>query len=162
VVILISMFSAANGLTLTAPRLYFAMSRDGVFFDKLAEVHPRFGTPAFAIVAGSIWAMLLAATGTFEQLLTYVVFVGWIFYALGALSIFWYRKANGAPSTYRVPGYPVTPVLFVAAAAAIVINTVFTQPGRAAIGIVLVLIGIPAFLFWRSRNRVPDAAGTDI
>ena len=162
VVILISMFSAANGLTLTAPRLSYAMSRDGLFFNKLAEVHPRFGTPAFAIVAGSLWAMLLAATGTFEQLLTYVVFVGWIFYALGALSIFWYRKANGVPSTYRVPGYPVTPVLFVVAAAAIVINTVFTQPERAAVGIVLVLIGIPAFLFWRSRKRVAEAAGTEV
>ena len=160
VVILISMFSAANGLTLTAPRLYFAMSRDGLFFNKLAEVHPRFGTPAFAIVAGSLWAMLLAATGTFEQLLTYVVFVGWIFYALGALSIFSYRRRNGVPSTYRVPGYPVTPVLFVVAAAAIVINTVFTQPGRAAVGIALVLLGVPAFLFWRSR-RSAAAAGNE-
>jgi basic amino acid/polyamine antiporter, APA family len=153
VIILISMFSAANGLTLTAPRLYFAMSRDGLFFNKLAEVHPRYGTPAFAIVAGSLWAMLLAASGTFEQLLTYVVFVGWIFYALGALSIFTYRRRSGAPSTYCVPGYPVTPVLFVAAAAAIVVNTVFTQPGRAAVGIALVLLGVPAFIFWRSRKR---------
>ena len=153
VIILISMFSAANGLTLTAPRLYFAMSRDGLFFNKLAEVHPRYGTPAFAIVAGSLWAMLLAVTGTFEQLLTYVVFVGWIFYALGALSIFSYRRRSGAPSTYRVPGYPVTPVLFVAAAAAIVVNTVFTQPGRAAVGIVLVLLGVPAFIFWRTQKQ---------
>ena len=160
VVILISMFSAANGLTLTAPRLSYAMARDGLFFNKLSEVHPRFGTPAFAIVAGSLWAMLLAATGTFEQLLTYVVFVGWIFYALGALSIFSYRRASGAPSTYRVPGYPVTPILFVVAAAAIVVNTIFTQPGRAAVGIALVLLGIPAFLFWRSRKRTVEAAGT--
>jgi APA family basic amino acid/polyamine antiporter len=75
-VILVSMFSAANGLTLTAPRMYYAMARDRVFFRKLGEVHPRFGTPAFAIVAGSLWAMVLAATGTFNQLLTYVVFSG--------------------------------------------------------------------------------------
>lgn len=86
-VILVSMFSAANGLALTAPRLYFAMARDGVFFSKLAQVHPRFGTPAFAVVAGSVWAAVLAATGTFERLLTYVVFTSWIFYALGAASI---------------------------------------------------------------------------
>ena len=86
-VILVSMFSAANGVTLTAPRMYYAMARDRVFFAKLGEVHPRFGTPAFAVIAGSVWAAVLAASGTFEQLLTYVVFSGWIFYGLGALSI---------------------------------------------------------------------------
>src|SRR5690606_11594383 len=85
--IVMSMIGAANGITLTAPRVFYAMARDGLFFRRLAEVHPRFGTPAFAIIAGSVWAMVLAATGTFEQLLTYVVFAGWIFYALGALSI---------------------------------------------------------------------------
>ena len=93
-VILVSIFSAANGLTLTAPRVYFAMAKDRVFFSRLAEVHPRFGTPAFAIVVSSAWAVLLAATGTFEQLLTYVVFAGWIFYALGAASIFVFRRAQ--------------------------------------------------------------------
>jgi APA family basic amino acid/polyamine antiporter len=153
-VILVSMFSAANGLTLTTPRMYFAMAQDGVFFEKLAEVHPRFGTPAFAVVAGSMWAMLLAVSGTFEQLLTYVVFAGWIFYSLGALSIFVYRRSRrqsaDAP-TFRVPGYPVTPILFVAAAAAIVLNTLFTQPGRALVGLGIVLLGTPVFYFWRAR-----------
>src|SRR5688572_7360509 len=115
-VILVSMFSAANGLTLTSPRLYYAMSRDGVFFRKLAEIHPRFRTPAFAIIAGSAWSALLAATGTFEQLLTYVVFSGWIFYGLGAMSIFVYRRRSpDMPRPFRVPGYPLTPILFVLA-----------------------------------------------
>jgi len=151
-VILVSMFSAANGLTLTSPRLYYAMSRDGVFFRKLAEVHPRFRTPAFAIIAGSVWSALLAATGTFEQLLTYVVFSGWIFYGLGALSIFVYRRrAPDMPRPFRVPGYPVTPVLFVAASAAIVLNTLFTQPGRALVGLAVVLAGVPAYLVWKKR-----------
>ncbi len=151
-VILVSMFSAANGLTLTSPRLYYAMSRDGVFFRKLAEVHPRFRTPAFAIIAGSAWSALLAATGTFEQLLTYVVFSGWIFYGLGALSIFVYRRrAPDMPRPFRVPGYPVTPVLFVAASAAIVLNTLFTQPGRALVGLAVVLAGVPAYLVWKKR-----------
>ncbi len=89
--ILVSIFSAANGVVLTAPRVYYAMARDRVFFHRLAEVHPRFHTPAFAVVAGSAWAVVLAATGSFEQLLTYVVFTGWLFYALGAASIFIYR-----------------------------------------------------------------------
>jgi APA family basic amino acid/polyamine antiporter len=153
-VILVSMFSAANGLTLTSPRLYFAMARDGVFFRRLAEVHPRFRTPAFAIVAGSAWAAVLAATGTFEQLLTYVVFSGWIFYGLGAMSIFVYRRRSpDMPRPFRVPGYPLTPVLFVAASAAIVLNTLFTQPGRALVGIAAVLTGVPVYLIWKRRRH---------
>ena len=151
-VILVSMFSAANGLTLTSPRLYFAMARDGVFFRRLAEVHPRFGTPAFAIVAGSAWAALLAVTGTFEQLLTYVVFSGWIFYGLGAMSIFVYRRrAPDLPRPFRVPGYPITPVLFVAASAAIVLNTLSSQPARALVGLAVVLAGVPVYFVWKGR-----------
>lgn len=153
-VILVSMFSAANGLTLTAPRVYYAMARDRVFFHRLAAVHPRFGTPAFAILASAAWAMLLAATGTFEQLLTYVVFAGWIFYALGALSIFVYRRRYPEMHRpFRVPGYPLTPALFVLAASVIVINTLFAQPGRAFVGLGIVLLGTPAFFLWRARAR---------
>lgn len=158
-IILVSMFSAANGLTLTSPRLYFAMSRDGVFFRKLAEVHPRFGTPALAIVACSVWAMILAATGSFEQLFTYVVFVGWIFYALGGLAIFVYRhRAPNAVRPFTVPGYPITPILFVASALAVVINTVVTQPGRAALGLIVTIVGIPVFFVWRARRNAGRAA----
>jgi basic amino acid/polyamine antiporter, APA family len=153
--ILISIFSAANGIALTAPRVYYAMARDGLFFHRLAEVHPRFHTPAFAVLAGSAWAALLAATGTFEQLLTYVVFTGWLFYALGAATIFIYRRRRAeAASPYRVPGYPWTPLLFILAAAAIVINTMATQPLRAAVGLGVVLLGAPAYLTWRSRRAV--------
>lgn len=160
-VIVMSMIGAANGITLTAPRVFYAMARDGLFFRSLAEVHPRFRTPAFAIVAGSLWAMVLAATGTFEQLLTYVVFAGWIFYALGALSIFAYRRRQpDANRPFHVPGYPVTPVLFVASAAAIVVNTLLTQPGRAAVGLGVVLAGAPFFYLWRARAARMEAAET--
>ena len=152
--ILISIFSATNGITLTAPRVYYAMARDGVFFHQLAKVHPRFRTPAFAVIAGSAWAILLAATGTFEQLLTYVVFTGWLFYALGAASIFIYRrKIPNRELPYRVPGYPWTPLIFIAAAIALVLNTVATQIGRAAIGLGIVLLGAPAYFIWRGRSR---------
>ena len=154
VLILVSIFSAANGIMLTAPRMYFAMARDGVFFKRLAIVHPRLGTPAFAITAIAIWSALLASTGTFEQLLTYVVFTGWIFYGLGALSVFVYRRREpNAVRPFRVPGYPVTPILFVASAAALVVNTLVTQPMRAAAGVVAVLLGTPAFYMWRARSR---------
>jgi APA family basic amino acid/polyamine antiporter len=153
--ILVSIFSAANGVALTAPRVYYAMARDGLFFHRLADVHPRFHTPAFAVLAGSVWAAALAVTGTFEQLFTYVVFSGWIFYALGAASIFIYRRRSpDATSPYRVPGYPWTPLLFILAAAALVINTIATQPVRAAVGLGIVLLGAPAYLIWRSRKVV--------
>jgi basic amino acid/polyamine antiporter, APA family len=156
VMILVSIFSATNGLVLTTPRAFFAMAQDGIFFARLAEVHPRFGTPAISIVATSLWAMVLAATGTFEQLLTYVVFIGWIFYALGALSIFVYRRREPhAPRPFRVPGYPVVPLLFVASAAALVGNTIVAQPVRAAIGLGVVLLGSPAYLVWRRRAASP-------
>jgi APA family basic amino acid/polyamine antiporter len=149
-VILVSIFSATNGLTISAPRVYYAMAKDGLFFGKLADVHPRFGTPAVSIIAGTAWAMVLAASGTFEQLLTYVVFVGWIFYALGAACVVVLRRTRpDADRPFRVPGYPWTPLLFIVAAVALVGNTIATQPGRAAIGIGVVLLGLPVYYLWR-------------
>ena len=165
-IILVSMFSAANGLTLTAPRLYYSMARDGVFFSKLAEVDPRFNTPAIAIIASSVWAMVLVALpgSSFEQLLTYVVFVGWIFFALAALAIFFYRRREpNLERPFRTPGYPLTPILFVLSAAAIVLNTVFTQPKNVIFAIVLMLLGVPAYFVWRGRGRtrVPVSGVSD-
>ena len=153
IMILISIFSATNGVMLTSTRVYYAMARDRLFFRRLAEVHPRFKTPAFAIIAGAAWAVILAVTGTFEQLLTYVVFIGWIFYALAAASIFVYRRRMPeAVRPYRVPGYPLTPLLFIAAAAALALNTIATQPMRAGIGLGIVLLGAPAYLIWRPKS----------
>jgi basic amino acid/polyamine antiporter, APA family len=158
VVILVSMFSAANSVLLTAPRVYYAMAQDGLFFHSLARVHPTYGTPAFAIGVSGAWSALLAAIGSFEQLLTFVVFIGWIFYALAAASVFVYRRREpNAVRTYRVPGYPLTPIIFIVAAAALVANTIATQPLRAAIGLGIVALGVPAYLFWRNRARAPAA-----
>lgn len=152
--ILVSIFSAANGLLLTVPRLYFAMARDGVFFQRLAVVHPRFGTPALAITAIAAWSAVLALSGTFEQLLTYVVFTAWIFYGMGGVAvIILRRKEPGAVRPFRVPGYPITPLLFVASAAALVLNTIVAQPERAIKGIAVVLLGTPAYLVWRALAR---------
>jgi APA family basic amino acid/polyamine antiporter len=152
-VILVSIFSATNGLTISAPRVYFAMARDGLFFRTLAGVHPRYGTPAVSIIAGTAWAMVLAASGTFEQLLTYVVFVGWIFYALGAACVFVLRRTQpDAPRPFRVPGYPWTPLLFIVAAVALVGNTIATQPVRAAVGIGVVLLGVPVYFVWKKAG----------
>jgi APA family basic amino acid/polyamine antiporter len=148
--ILISMFSAANSILLNAPRVFYAMAKDGLFFTSLSRVHPEFGTPALAVCAAGIWSAILAASGTFEQLLTYVVFVGWIFYALAAGSVFIYRKRfPDVPRPYRVPLYPLTPIVFIVAAVALVANTIFTQPFRAAVGLGIVFLGAPAYLYWR-------------
>ncbi|HKW41328.1 MAG TPA: amino acid permease [Gemmatimonadales bacterium] len=154
-VILVSIFSAANGLALTGPRMYFAMARDGVFFESLAEVHPRFGTPARAVATSAVWAALLALSGTFEQLLTYVVFASWIFAALAAASVFVLRRRRpDAPRPFRVPGYPVTPALFIAAALAIVVNTVTARPVQALIGLGIMATGVPAYFAWRRRRAI--------
>ncbi len=157
--ILVSIFSALNGLVLTTPRMYYAMARDGLFFQRVTSVHPRFGTPVFAIVALTAWGALLAGSGTFNQLLTYAVFTGWIFYALGALAVMMLRRSEpNAARPFRVPGYPVTPILFVVAAVALVINTIITQPGISSIGLGFVALGAPVFFIWRSRGRAPVAA----
>ena len=149
--ILVSIFSATNGLTISAPRVYYAMARDGLFFRALGEVHADYGTPAFSIIAGTLWAMVLAVSGTFEQLLTYVVFVGWIFYGLGAVCVFVLRRTKpDAERPFRVPGYPWTTLLFILAAGALVANTIATQPGRAAVGIGVVLLGVPVYFVWKN------------
>ncbi len=149
-VILVSIFSAANGMMLTLPRLFFAMARDRVFFAKIAEVHPRFGTPAAAILGNALWSAVLVLSGSFEQLLTYVVFMSWLWFALAALAIFAYRRREPRrPRPFLTPGYPVTPMLFVLAAVLIVINTIVAQPVQSIVGLGLAVLGIPAYFVWR-------------
>src|SRR5438445_4146546 len=159
--ILISTFSAANSVILTAPRVFYAMANDKLFFKKLAEVHPRFHTPAAAIIALGVWSCLLVSAGelgSFSALIEGVMLIGWIFYGLGAAAIFPFRRASaGRAIPYRVPGYPWTPMLFVLAAAAIVGNAIylaFRDPSQfmnLAAAITLFLIGLPAYFFWRKR-----------
>lgn len=156
--ILISTFSATNSVILTAPRVFYAMANDNLFFKKLAEVHPRFQTPAAAVITLGVWSAVLACAGKFSELIGGVIFIGWIFYGLGAAAIFPIRRASqGLPIPYRVPGYPWTPLLFVLAAAAIVGNAVVQalfeplQFKNLAIAIALFLLGLPAYFFWRKR-----------
>jgi basic amino acid/polyamine antiporter, APA family len=165
--IMVSVFSAANSTNLTAPRVYYAMAADGLFFRRLAQVHPRFGTPAFAIVVGAAWSAVLILIGTFEQLLTYVVFTGWIFYALAAASIFVYRRRlAGAARAFSVPGYPFTPLVFILAAAALVLNAVLAMPRDAAFGTGIVLLGVPVYFVWQWHSKraalaAASAGGTE-
>ena len=153
-VILVSIFSAANGLTLTLPRLFFAMARDGVFFERLATVHPTFGTPAPAILGTALWSAVLVLSGSFEQLLTYVVFMSWLWFAAAALSLVAFRRRRPkARRPFRTPGYPLTPALFICAAVVIVINTIVAQPAQSLIGLGIALAGVPAYVVWRHRFR---------
>lgn len=153
ILVMVSTFSAANSIQLTAPRVYYAMAGDGLFFRKMAEVHPRFRTPAFAILVAGIWSSVLACLGNFQQLFTYVIFTGWIFYGLAGASIFVYRRRMpGAALPYRVPVYPWTPAIFVLATAALVVNAIFSRPTGAVAGLGVVLAGVPAYLIWRTRG----------
>jgi len=129
------------------------MAGDRLFFRKMAEVHPRFRTPAFAILMAGIWSCILACLGSFQQLFTYVIFTGWIFYGVAGASIFVYRRRMpGANLPYRVPGYPWTPAIFVLASAALVANTIFSGLAGAVEGLGVVLAGVPAYLIWRTRR----------
>jgi APA family basic amino acid/polyamine antiporter len=159
--ILISTFSAANSVLLTAPRVFYAMANDNLFFKKLAEVHPRFQTPAAAIIGLGVWSCVLVSAGelgSFSKLIGGVIFIGWIFYGLGAAAIFPIRRASqGKPIPYRIPGYPWTPLVFVLAAAAIVGNAIFLafrdpdQFHNLIAAIIIMLLGLPAYFFWRKR-----------
>lgn len=156
--IAISIFSAANAITLGASRVYYAMAEDGLFFRRLAEVHPRFGTPAFSVLVGSAWACLLSLSNTFQELLTYVIFCGWLFYGLAAASIFVYRKRTAVEQLpYKVPGYPWTPLVFTAAAGALVVNTLVSQLGSAPVktlaALSILVLGLPAYFVWNARRK---------
>jgi APA family basic amino acid/polyamine antiporter len=157
--ILISTFSATNSVILTAPRVFYAMANDRLFFKKLAEVHPRFQTPAVAILALGAWSAVLSLAGKFEELTAGAILIGWIFYGLGAAAIFPIRRASqGAAIPYRVPGYPWTPLVFVLTAAAIVGNVLYLairdpqQFRHMTAAIVILLLGLPAYFYWRKRS----------
>jgi basic amino acid/polyamine antiporter, APA family len=155
VLILCSIFGALNGNMLAGPRAYFAMARDGLFFSFVGRVHPRYQTPAYAILIQGIWSVVLAASGSYQQLYTYVIFSGWIFYAAAVFSVLVLRRR--VPSLvrpYRVWAYPVLPVLFSIAALAVVVNTVAREPREALIGLSLIVAGIPIYLVWRRRRHL--------
>jgi len=148
---------------LTAPRVYFAMAKDGLFFKRVAWLHPRTRVPALAIALQGILAVVIAVSGKYEQILNYVVSVDFVWFGLTAASLFIFRgrtdndKINSTGDVsiegFRVPGHPVTTGLFVAACALTVLGTVYKYPRNSAIGLVIVVTGIPAYFFWRWRGR---------
>jgi APA family basic amino acid/polyamine antiporter len=159
--ILCSMFGAINGNILGGARAYFAMARDRVMFSAVGRIHPRFETPYVALLIQGVWSIVLAATGTFEQLYTYVIFTGWIFYAAAVLAVvILRRKRPKLARPYRVWAYPVLPVAFAAAALIIIMNTLARSPGESGIGLGIVLSGIPVYLIWTKTRVYMDAQNT--
>ena len=152
--ILCSITGSANGNVLTSPRVYFAMARDGLFFRGIARVHPRFLTPHVSILAIGAWSIVLSLTGTFEQLFTYVIFGQWIFFGLTVGAVFILRrKRPNLPRPYRTWGYPVTPAIFILAALFISASSLIQQFWNALAGLAIILLGVPAFFYWRRRRR---------
>jgi APA family basic amino acid/polyamine antiporter len=153
--ILLSIIGSTNGTILAAARVYFAQARDGLFFSRVAEIHPRFETPAVSLAFQGIWASILAASGSYEKLFSYVIFAAWIFYGMtvtGVLILRW--RLPERPRPYRMWGYPVTPLLFAAVSFWFVGNTLVTTPGPSLMGLAIIATGIPVYSYWRRRNAV--------
>ncbi len=149
-VILLSIIGTLNGCFLTSPRVYFAQARDGLFFAKFTEIHPRFRTPSFAIVAQAGWALVLLLSGTYETLIDYAMFALWIFYGLMVLGVILLRRSRpDLPRPYKMWGYPVTPVIFVAVAGYFIGNTAINRPGPSLAALGLIASGVPVYFFWK-------------
>jgi APA family basic amino acid/polyamine antiporter len=149
-IIILSIIGTLNGCFLTSPRVYFAQARDGLFFGKFAQVHPRFQTPAFSIVAQAVWSAVLLLSGTYETLADYAMFALWIFYGLMVFGVILLRhRRPELPRPYRMWGYPVTPLLFLAVTVYFIVNTMITRPGPSFAGLALIATGVPVYFFWR-------------
>lgn len=148
--ILISALGANNGIILTSARIPYAMARQGLFFRAQGYVHPRYATPTVALLTQAVISAVLAASGTYDALFTYVVFAEFLFYALSAGAVLRLRRsAPRLARPYRAWGYPWTPIVFIICAALLVGNTIWTKPRESAIGAGLILVGLPAYLYWR-------------
>jgi APA family basic amino acid/polyamine antiporter len=155
-------FSALGFLAqsiLTAPRVYFAMAEDRVFFRSVAWVHPRTHVPVIAIALQGAWAILIALTGSYAQVVNYVVAMDSLFFGLTAACLFvWRRRAaieNSAKPGYLVPGHPWTTLLFIVAEMIVVLSTFAHDPKRSFIGLGIAMAGLPAYFLWRNRSFQP-------
>ena len=142
---------------LTAPRVYFAMARDGLFFRSVAKVTKRTHVPALAIVLQSIWTIVVALSGRYDQILNYVVSMDFLFFGLTGLTLFVFRrregKSEGVERGYRAPGHPFTTAVFVLVSWLVVINTIYKYPRNSLLGIFVLLLGLPVYAFWAAKKR---------
>ena len=157
--IAISTFGFVNLAILAGARVYQAMADDGLFFAKAAELHPRYRTPSFSLLLQGIWIIVLVLSGTYAQLLDYTVFGDWIFFGLVAGTLFYYRSRRNDGSddgSFHMPGYPWLPVIFIMAAIFVVISSILSNLINALIGAVLILAGIPIYLYWEKSRKTSD------
>ena len=150
VIILISLIGANNGFILTSARINYAMAKDGLFFKQAATIHNKFKSPANALLMQCAWSSILTLTGTFNQLITYIIFASWIFYAMSAGAVIILRKKlPDLNRPYLTPLYPWIPIIFILFAVFLTINTILEAPRDAAIGSVLILAGLPFYKYWK-------------
>jgi basic amino acid/polyamine antiporter, APA family len=147
---MISIFAALNGSILTGARVPYAAARDGLFFRSAARVHPAFHTPGVSILMLSAWSGVLVLSGKYEELFDFVIFGSWILYAMATASVFVLRrKRPDLPRPYKTFGYPAVPLLFLAGATVLEISTLWTKPRESIAGIILILLGLPFYFYWR-------------
>jgi APA family basic amino acid/polyamine antiporter len=159
--IAVSTFGFLNLVILVSPRVYQAMARDGLFFPSLGRLHPRYRTPAQAILFQAGWAVVLTLTGQYGDLLDYVVFGDWIFFAAVASTVFVFRARErsgheSATVRFRMPGFPLLPIVFIAAAMYVVLGSIASNPVNAIKGTALIALGVPVFVYWRRSSLRRD------
>ncbi len=153
--ILISTFGCANGMSLAGARVYYAMSRDGLFFKSVGKLHPKYKTPVAGLLVQAAWAILLCLSGSYSQLLDYIIFAVLVFYILTIAALFVLRfKQPNAPRPYRAIGYPFLPALYIVLASWICIVLLRYKPQYTWPGLVIVLLGVPVYLLWRPKRAV--------
>jgi len=144
---------------LTAPRVYYAMAKDKLFFRSVGDVHPVTRVPVVAIILQGVVAIVIAISGKYEQILSYVVAIDFVFFGLTGLALFVFRKRDAADAEFKAPGHPFTTAVFTLACWIVVAATVLRSPVQSAIGFAILLAGIPAFLLWRkSAAAMRDTA----
>jgi APA family basic amino acid/polyamine antiporter len=153
IIILISLIGANNGFILTSARINYAMARDNRFFKQAAIIHPKFQSPANALIIQCIWACILTFSGTFNQLITYIIFASWIFYGMSAGAVIILRKKKpDMERPYQIPFYPWIPIIFILFAIFLTVNTILEAPRDAAIGAGLILAGLPLYYYWKKND----------
>jgi len=160
--IMVSIFGCLSATIIYGPRVYFAMAEDGSFFQNMTYIHPRYRVPTKALTGQAIWSVFLCLSGTYQALFEFVVFALVIFFALTGVAVIVLRyKQPERKRPYRAWGYPVLPLFFVLINVAVFFNTVIAQPRKSMIGLFILALGIPAFLFWKRKTKKQESTGSE-
>ena len=158
--VLVSIFGCISATVLWSARIYLPMAQDGSFFPSLARIHPRYATPAACLVAQGVWATLLTFSGSYEQLYTYVIFAVVFFHAATGTAVFVLRRTRpDAPRPYSTWGYPWVPAIFVLSSLGLCANTLIERPVESLVGVLFLVLGLPAYAFWQRRAKKTQGPG---